>query len=238
MSGGGNSVLTRLVDRVLPRTPDFFGLVDEQCDMAVATLEELIVFMESGAQDVGKHVKAMEKEGDELKRRNIDILNSAFSTPMDREDIYRAIVDVDHLMNYAKTTVREMEVFKIAPDAHTMEMAAFLLGGAKALQAGFKKLSENAVLAEENALAARKFERNIEKAYRKALAELFDMESYVVDVQAKKNDPAHETPAELLAIEHVMEALKRREVYRHMSNAADRMARAAATLHDIAVKIA
>lgn len=238
MSGGGNSVLTRLVDRVLPRTPDFFGLVDEQCDMAVATLEELIVFMESGAQDVGKHVKAMEKEGDELKRRNIDILNTAFSTPMDREDIYRAIVDVDHLMNYAKTTVREMEVFKIAPDAHTLEMATFLLGGAKALQAGFKKLSENAVLAEENALAARKFERNIEKAYRKALAELFDMESYVVDVQAKKNDPAHDLPAEILAIEHVMEALKRREVYRHMSNAADRMARAAATLHDIAVKIA
>lgn len=238
MSGGGNSVLTRLVDRILPRTPDFFGLVDEQCDMAVATLEELIVFMESGAQDVGKHVKAMEKEGDELKRRNIDILNSAFSTPMDREDIYRAIVDVDHLMNYAKTTVREMEVFQLAPDAYTLEMATFLLGGAKALQAGFKNLSENAVLAEENALAARKSERNIEKAYRKALAELFDMESYVADVQAKKNDPAHETPAEILAIEHVMEALKRREVYRHMSNAADRMARAAATLHDIAVKIA
>ncbi len=35
-----------------------------------------------------------------------------------------------------------------------------------------------------------------------------------------------------------MEAFKRREVYRHMSNAADRLAHAGATLYDIVVKIA
>jgi len=238
MSGGGNSVLTRLVDRILPRTPDFFGLVDEQCDIAVATMEELVVFMESGAKKVGKHIKAMEKEGDELKRRNIDVLNTAFSTPMDREDIYRAIVDIDHLMNYAKTTVREMELFKIAPDAEMLQMAVLLRGGAEALQTGFKRLSENAILAEEDALVARKSERSIEKVYRKALAELFDMASYVEDMRSKKNEPTKEVEAGIRAIEHVMEAFKRREVYRHMSNAADRVARAAATLHDIAVKIA
>ncbi len=29
MSGGGNSILTRVVDRILPKTPDFFALVEE-----------------------------------------------------------------------------------------------------------------------------------------------------------------------------------------------------------------
>jgi uncharacterized protein Yka (UPF0111/DUF47 family) len=238
MSGGGNSVLTRIVDRILPSTPDFFSLVDEQCALAVTTMEELVTFMESGAKNVGKNIKTMEKEGDELKRRNIDVLNTAFSTPMDREDIYRAIVDIDHLMNYAKTTVREMEVFKIAPDTYTRQMAILLKGGAESLQSGFKRLSDKAVLAEEDALAARKSERSVEKVYRKALVELFDMTSYVEDMRAKKDDLGAEVEVEILALEHVMEAFKRREVYRHMSNAADRVARAAATLHDIAVKIA
>ena len=44
--------------------------------------------------------------------------------------------------------------------------------------------------------------------------------------------------AEIVAFEYVMEAFKRREVYRHMSNAADRLAHAGATLYDIVVKIA
>lgn len=238
MARGGNSLLTRVVDRVLPKTPDFFALVDEQCDMAVATLEELIVYMESGKKKIGKHVKAMEKEGDELKRRNIEILNTAFSTPMDREDIYRAIVEIDHVMNYAKSTVREMEIFGVSPDQYTLQMAVHLKEGAEALQSGFKKLSENAILAEGDALAARKCERAIEKVYRRALAELFDISSYVEDIRAKKEQVDSKVEAEILALEHVMEAFKRREIYRHMSNAGDRLARAAATLYDIVVKIA
>ncbi len=238
MSGGGNSLLTRVVDRVLPKTPDFFGLVDEQCNMAVATMEELIVYMESGKKKIGKHVKAMEKEGDELKRRNIKILNTAFSTPMDREDIYRAIVEIDHLMNYAKSTVREMEIFQVSPDQYTLQMAVHLKEGAEALQSGFKKLNENAILAESDALAARKGERSIEKVYRRALAELFDVSSYAEDIRAKKADGERKAEAEILALEHVMEAFKRREIYRHMSNAGDRLARASSTLYDIVVKIA
>ncbi len=235
MSAGGNSLLTRLVDRVLPKAPDFFSLVDDQCDMAVATMEELVTFMQSGKKKVGKHVKRMEKEGDELKRRNIDILNSAFSTPMDREDIYRAIVEIDHLMNYAKTTVREMEIFGIEPDQYTLQMAIHLRNGTQSLQEGFRKLSENAILAETHALAARKAERTIEKDYRAALAELFDI-SELIDNMRSNGDKGAE--AQIAAFEHVMEAFKRREIYRHLSNAADRLAHAGATLYDIVVKIA
>jgi uncharacterized protein Yka (UPF0111/DUF47 family) len=234
----GNSVFARVVDRVLPKTPDFFGLVDEQCDMAVATIDELVVFMKTGKKKVGKHIRAMEKEGDELKRRNMDILNTAFSTPMDREDIYHAIVDVDHVMNYAKSTVREMQVFGIAPDKFTLQMAVILKEGTESLRTGFKNLRDNAILAEENALAARKAERNIEKLYGKALAKLFDVSDFIADMRTKKNDPAAEVEVEILALEHVMDTFKRREIYRHMSNAGDRLARAGSTLQNIAVKIA
>ncbi|MEZ5095468.1 MAG: hypothetical protein R2731_04785 [Nocardioides sp.] len=39
------------------------------------------------------------------------------------------------------------------------------------------------------------------------------------------------------ALEHVMDVFKRREVYRHLSNASDRVARAGEVLHDIVVKM-
>ncbi len=44
----------------------------------------------------------------------------------------------------------------------------------------------------------------------------------------------HTGPA---ALKRVMEVFKKREVYRHMSNAADRLARAGEVLRDIVVKL-
>jgi len=66
--------------------------------------------------------------------------------------------------------------------------------------------------ASADADTARKAERKVEKAYRRAIAELFQGDDYI----------------------HMF---KRREIYRHLSNAADRMANCANTLHDIVVKM-
>ena len=49
------------------------------------------------------------------------------------------------------------------------------------------------------------------------------------------SDPDTETTG--AAVKLVLEIFKRREVYRHLSNAADRLARAGEVLHDIVVKI-
>ena len=232
------SFLQRVVNRVLPATPDFFTLVDEQCDQAVLTLDELVSFMESNDAATAKHVRRMEKEGDELKRRNLDILNKAFSTPMDREDIYRAIVDVDHLMNYAKTTVREMELFAVAPDSYTLQMAVHLKDGTDSLRQGFRMLRKEPSLAEAGAEAAHKAERNVEKVYRKALAELFDVKTTIETLEIEQLGPGNGEVDQTQMLRHVMERLKRREIYRHLSNSADRLARAGNTLHDIVIKIA
>ena len=103
------------------------------------------------------------------------------------------------------------------------------------LQFGFQMLRKNAVQAEEGAEIAHKAERKVEKAYRKALVELFDAEGSMERLNDKDKDSGAVLDARLL--QEVMDRLKRREIYRHMSNAADRMARAGNTLHDIVVKI-
>ena len=232
MDQESRGVVTRLVFRVFPRMPDFFGLMNDQCDLLVSTMKALEDYMHTGDVEIGSQiVHVLEKEGDELKRRNLRILNSAFATPMDREEIYRAIEGIDHIVNYAKTTVREMEALNIAPDSYTLEMAIHMREGAEALRVGFRNISSAPGLAEADAQAARKSERRVEKCYRRALAELFSAEAY----HAKLKEDGGGTGSDVLLM--TTEILKRREVYRHMSNSADRLAHAGQILHDIIVKI-
>ena len=42
MSEGSSNLVTRLVDRVFPRTQDFYGLINEQCDLVVEASEAFV----------------------------------------------------------------------------------------------------------------------------------------------------------------------------------------------------
>ena len=232
MSGSSNSIVTKLVDRVFPIMPDFYGLIGAQAEQVCQSMDVFVKFMESGDMEIGNEVRAKEKEGDELKAKHMEILNHAFATPMDREDIYRAIVTIDEILNYAKTTVREIEALDIKPDEHMAEMARLMRDGSMELRDGYKKLSDKPMEAEENAAAARKAERNTEKVYRAALADLFSADHLVEALRQKSEN------AEADAMLYVIETFKRREVYRHLSNGADRLEHAAGVLHDIVVQIA
>ena len=231
MSEKSDSVVTRLVDRVFPRMPDFYSLMNDQCDVLVEAMEALVEYMEDGSEEKALVVRQIEKRGDELKARNVDILNRAFATPMDREDIYRAIITLDMGMNYAKTTTRELEALGLKPDKFMLEMAIEFKNAAQALRQGFHRLTTTPALAEEDARAARKAERNIEKIYRRALAELFNVEDMVRKLEAG------EQGSKAQAMLMVVDMFKHREIYRHLSNGADRLAWAADRLHDIVVKI-
>ncbi len=233
MSGGSNTVISRLVDNVFPRMPDFYGMLNQQCDLVLRSTEAFVEFMKGGAtEELGTKIRAMEKEGDEIKARNMEVLSRAFATPMDREDIYRAVSAIDEILNYAKTTVREMETLGVKPDQHMVAIAELIRDGTESLRSGFSKLSSHPAHAESDAQAARKAERNSEKVYRVALAELFNADHIV---QALQNKAEH---AEAQAMMYVIEIFKRREIYRHLSNAADRLEHAGGVLHDIIVQIA
>jgi uncharacterized protein Yka (UPF0111/DUF47 family) len=227
------SVVAKLVDRVFPRMPDFYGMMDDQCDLLVLAMTEFVDYMRSGDPDTGRNIAdVLEKQGDELKYRNLHSLSTAFATPMDREELFRAIEGIDHVLNYAKTTVREMESFEVTPDSFDLEMAIHLLHGAEALQAGFAKLATAPSDAESDTQAVRKAERSIEKAYRQAVAELFKAEAHHARLAEQEGGTGSD------ALRCMTEILRRREIYRHLSNGGDRLAHAGQTLHDIIVKIA
>uniref|UniRef100_UPI0025FF1FAD DUF47 domain-containing protein n=1 Tax=uncultured Dechloromonas sp. TaxID=171719 RepID=UPI0025FF1FAD len=173
------SIVGRLFERVFPKMPDFFGLLAEQCQNVAQTAGRLVEFMESGDPAVGQCIRQDEHDADRIKIRNLHTLNEAFSTPIDREDIYRAIVDLDEIVNYCKSTVSEMEVLGLAPDKHCLEMAMHIKLGTDALVQGYSRLAKNPQAAAADADTARKAERRVEKNYRRAISELFVGDDYI-----------------------------------------------------------
>jgi uncharacterized protein Yka (UPF0111/DUF47 family) len=212
MSESNHSIVHRMLDHVFPKAPDFFRLLHEQALQVTHTVGLLVDFMGTGDPEIGKQIKRDEHEADNVKVQNIHTLNEAFATQMDREDIYRAIMDLDNIVNYCKDCVNEMDALAITPDKYTYEMAAALRDGCQSLSAGFTLLGTAPPQAAEHANTARKSGRKVEKLYRKALADLFQGTDF-------------------------LNMLKRREMYQHLDRAAERMAHCANTLHDIVVKI-
>ena len=211
-SEANKPIFRRLYERVFPTVADFFGMLGEQSANAAETTRLLVEFMETGDVTVSQRVRADEHEADRVKASNLGVLSEAFSTPIDREDIHAAIMTLDDIVNYCKSTVVEMDVLGLQPDKHSLEMAMHLREGTEALARGFGRLGSDPAAAGGDAAAARKAERTVEKAYRRAIAELFQGDDY-------------------------LHMFKRRETYRHLSNAADRVSDAAAALDNIVVKL-
>jgi uncharacterized protein Yka (UPF0111/DUF47 family) len=205
------SILQRVLGHIFPKAPDFFAMLNEQVIQSHHTTDLLVQFMNTGEAALATEIKKDEHRADRVKVRNLHALNEAFATPFDREDIYRAVMHLDDVVNYCKSTVCEMAALGVSPDPFMRDMAVQLAAGMEALIAGFARLATSPVEAQLDAHAARKAERRVEKLYRKALAELFQGDDY-------------------------LNMFRRREIYRHLANGADRMAACANTLHDIVVK--
>jgi len=157
-----------------------------------------------------------EKQADEARRILINELNKTFITPFDREDIFSLSRAIDDVLDYAYSTVNEMEILKVRPTPFMQRIASLLRNAAYELLMAVDRLEKHPGVASEHAQRAKALENRIEDVYREALADLF---SGAEDIK------------------HVVKMLKLREVYRHLSNAADRGDEAANVIADIVVKM-
>ncbi len=193
----------------------FHNLIAQQASLAVEGLALLCMYVEAQSPKVAEQLSLKEKEADEVRRILIDELNHTGRTPFDREDIFTLSRTIDDVLDYAYSTVDEMEILNVRPTAYIQRMASLLKDAAFEIQQGVLRLENHPGVATEHAQRAKALENRVEQVYREAIAELF-------------SGPEN--------IEHVVGMLKMREVYRHLSNAADRGDEAANVIADIIVK--
>lgn len=202
----------------LKRKPDkFLALLVDQADMTQRGLEALEETMERGIDsDSVRRLHQAEHDADEVRRILIDELNRNFVTPFDREDIFALSGAIDDVLDYAYSTANEMDVFGIKATPYMKRIATLLRDAAFEILQAVDRLEEHPNVAGDHVKRAKALENRVEETYREALADLF-------------------SHAE--SLEHMLEILKFREVYRHLSNAADRGDEAANAIANIVVKV-
>ena len=172
-------------------------------------------YLSTPSPDLAERLTIKEKEADEVRRILIDELNRTFVTPFDREDIFALSRSIDDVLDYAHTTVAEMEVLEVPATPYMQRIASLLKDAANEIYLSVQRLQKHPSVAIDHAQRAKALENRVEAVYRDAIADLFS------------------GPED---IHHVLEMLKMREVYRHLSNAADRGDEAANVISDIVVK--
>lgn len=206
-----------ILDFFKPKPNKFVQLLIEQANLTSKGLQILVAYMANQDPQTASDLNRTEKEADEVRRILIEELLRTFVTPFDREDIFSLSREIDDIIDYANTTVDEMEILKVKPTPHMHQMASLLHDAAVELHLAVQRLQDkHYTVANEHVQRAKNLENRVETVYREALAELF-----------------HE-PKD---IKRIMTILKVREIYRHLSNSADREDMAANVIADIIMKI-
>ena len=200
-----------------PKPNKFLQMLVEQTDLTVQGLDLLKEYMHKRNTSVAKQISKTEKEADEVRRILIEELMRTFITPFDREDIFALSRDIDDVLDYANTTVDEMEVLDVNPTEYMQRMASLLHDAAEEIDLAMQRLqTKHYTVAADHAQRAKALENRVEAVYRGAIADLF---------QEPKN------------LKKMMNLLKTREICRHLSNAADREDGAANLISDIIMKM-
>ncbi len=200
-----------LIGKLFPRETNFYKMLSHQAAKTLEGIEALEAFVENQNEENAKRVMEVEGEADELRKTLIEELHHTFVTPLDREDIYALSRAIDEIVDYANSTVDEMRVYEVASDDHLRQMVDILRKAAHEISDAMNILETHPGIAMEHAVKTKFYENTMEKAYHTALADLF-----------KKKDTVY--------------MLKMREIYRHLSNAADRSDEAANIICSIVMK--
>jgi predicted phosphate transport protein (TIGR00153 family) len=196
----------------------FVRLLIEQSEITASGLRLLEEWV-SAPKVESKAVEQMrvkELEADEIRRILIDELHNTFITPFDREDIFMLSLYIDDVLDYAYTTIEEMRLLGVDADEHLTEMVKYSREAAEELELAIKRLGTNPRVAGDHARRAKKTENEVDHLYRVAIADLF--------TKAKDFKP-------------LMVMLRRREIYRHVSNMADQADKAADVMGMVVMKL-
>ena len=193
----------------------FLQRIQEQTNLTLEGVDLLLSYMINPDTKIADQLTAKEKEADEARRLLIDELNRTFITPFDREDIFALSRAIDDILDYAYSTMTEIVIFKVKPTEYMVQICTLLKESTFEMLKAVECLQDHPGVTAEHANRAKKVENKIENVYREALANMFK------DTEDLKG---------------VVKAMKMREVYRHLSNAADRSDEAANVLADIVVK--
>jgi predicted phosphate transport protein (TIGR00153 family) len=179
------------------REKRFFNILAQHATLLYEAANELAKYVDHPGAALAASVAKLEERGNAALAELIDSIRGAFVTPLDRTDLYNLGETIDDMLDYLNNAAAEIELFQVTVTPEMRSMCETLCEAANHVMTAVRQLDTDPGSAYTNAKAVAETEQKIEGLYRKALARLF-------------------------AGSDVSEMFKAREVYRHLSNSADR----------------
>ena len=118
-----------LIDRLFPPKYDFFNCLEKQAKLNALGIRALVEWLQNGRESDAKILDKCVTDADEVRLSLERDLAEAFSTPVDRGEIYLLSVDMDKVIEYARSTYFSMRDFGVTPDATIKKLAGQLETG-------------------------------------------------------------------------------------------------------------
>ena len=180
---------------LVPRTSEFYDLFTAAGENAleVARLVDarFRAFPEREVRQA--QIKELENKGDDLTREIIELLNTQYITPFDREDIYELAKAIDDVVDFIENASDLLTLYKVdRPMPQSLEQCRILVEATEHLSRALGEL-RGLRNAERHLVRVKAFEDEADSLLREAIAGLFEN---------------HVDPVEVIRWKDIFEALE------------------------------
>ena len=199
---------------LVPREEKYFAMLNELAGQ-VRLGGELFVKIFTDYQHLARYaeqIKAIEVHCDVLGAKIVQKLNSTFITPIDREDIYLLVTELDDVIDMINDLARRFEILNVhSPRPDSTEIASLLGKATEGIEKAFGMLEQHEEMSEQLGLVS-ELEKRADTLYSDAIRRLFRDEK----------DP--------------IEIIKWNSIYEELENSIDRCKDVAEALEAVLVK--
>jgi uncharacterized protein len=180
---------------LVPRTSEFYDLFTAAGENALEAARQVDArFRSFPEREVRQaQVKELENRGDDLTRQIIELLNTQYITPFDREDIYELAKAIDDVVDFIENASDLLTLYKIEePMGQSLEQCRVLVVATENLAHALAEL-RGLRNAERYLAEVKKLEDEADQIVRGAIASLFEN---------------HVDPVEVIRWKDIFEALE------------------------------
>ena len=163
---------------LVPKTTEFFDLFTAAGENALQTARQadarFRTFPDSEVSQ--EEVKRLENEGDDLTQQIIELLNTQYITPFDREDIYELAKEIDDVVDFIEYASDLLGLYKVErPMGQALEQCRVLVEATENLASALAEL-RGFRGAQRHLLEVKRLEDEGDRIVRDAIAALFEDE--------------------------------------------------------------